>query len=123
MATKKKVKQKVGRKPWKPTEEQLENVKRLAGVFASDRAIYAMLGISAHTFYDYKKANEEFAQLLQNSSENTITAVKSALLVNALDKGNASAQMFILKTKAGWDDSNGAAENPADRHLQIQFID
>lgn len=55
--------------------------------------------IARHTYYDWRKADPDFAKLCDESSETTIDFVESKLL-ELIDEKHPAAIIFFMKTKA-----------------------
>lgn len=55
-------------------------------------------GVSRQTFYNWKTEDDEFAQAVENISEDIIDVVESKLL-SQINDNNLTAIIFFLKTK------------------------
>lgn len=65
---------------------------------ANVSATCAALGISRRTFYNWKNANKELANGLEEVEESLIDFAESKLVEN-IQEGNMTAILFYLKTK------------------------
>lgn len=71
----------------------------------TDEQIAHNMGIATSTFYEWKKKNPKFSEVLKKNKEVVDLEVENALLKSALS-GNITAQIFWLKNrkKAQWRD-------------------
>src|SRR5215475_12975961 len=96
MATISAPKKKVGRPRFEPTDEQRAMVERAAGLGVTQDNICALLGgMSKHTLENH------FREELDRGMALTHYKVGDSLVQNALN-GNVAAQIFYLKTRCGW---------------------
>ena len=89
----------VGRPKWVP--ENLEQVESLASRGLTLEQIAACLGIHVSTLYEKKKEYSDFAEAIKRGKAKGIAHVANKLIANA-EAGNVTAQIFFLKTQAGW---------------------
>ncbi len=85
-----------GRPKYIPTPESRQRVKRLAAAGMSQDKIALSLGISKNTL------TSNFREELDLGLAEANATVASALFKNATANGNVTAQIFWLKTRAGW---------------------
>ncbi len=96
-----KKKGKGGRKPWKPTADELKQIESLAGRGFFESEIMMHLGISKDTFYKNKGSNPEFTEALKKGRLNS-KVFFTGKLVELASKGNTAAIIFGLKTLHGY---------------------
>lgn len=89
---------------------------------ATDKDVYERLGVSADSFYEYKKKQPEFSELLKNSKDYCDAKVENALYEAALS-GNITAQIFWLKNRrpAQWRENPVNKDLPEDVPLRINI--
>lgn len=85
-----------GRPPHEPTEKSRTEVKALAGFGISEADIGKHLGITSRTLRKYYREELDTGHIQANAK------VAAALFRQAVDKGNVTAQIFWLKTRARW---------------------
>lgn len=90
-----------GPKPWKPTPEDLAKIRLYAGLGATHDNIGALMGRSADTLNKHPEVREALAA----GKAEVIAKIAGQLVKKALD-GNLTAQIFYLKTQAGWKETN-----------------
>lgn len=95
MAVRKKAERKRGRPKYAPTPQDRQRVKSLAAAGMAQDKIALSLGISKNTL------TANFREELDLGLAEANAAVASALFKNATG-GNVTAQIFWLKTRAGW---------------------
>ena len=82
--------------PHVPTLETKAKVNALSSFGITRAKIAKYIGISVPTLDKY------YEEELETALIDKIVAVANALYSNAVDKGNVAAQIFFLKTQAGW---------------------
>lgn len=122
------------RPEWEITPERISKLKQYAFDGMNKSQIADCLGIHINTLIDKLKVSEEFKEAYeQGRSEglaaeaNEIRAVKASLFKNAKDHevvtkdgdaievpGDVKAQTFIMKARAGWQDTK-----PAETQINI----
>lgn len=85
-----------GRPTFKPTAEQRKHVKAMVGFGIPLTDISNVVGIAPNTL------TKHFAHEIATGAADANAEVAGALFKNAVKKGNVAAQIFWLKTKAGW---------------------
>lgn len=89
--------------PNRKQEKVAENKKKLLEKLHSSLGIVSTacesIGISRRTFYNYLEQDKDFAENVKQIEERQIDFVETALLQN-IKKGDSSAIIFYLKTKA-----------------------
>ena len=94
-----------GRVPTELTDEQKMQVEALAAYLNSEQ-IAEFLGISRTTFYSIMKRDPEVSERYKRGRAKVIGSVGKSLIQNALE-GNITAQIFYMKTQAGWKETEG----------------
>lgn len=85
---------------YKPTQAQRENVKVLAAIGIPQADICRLVEINGKTI-DEKTLRKHFGEELKNGVLVANATIAKSLFDNA-KKGNVTAQIFWLKTRAGW---------------------
>lgn len=85
-----------GRPSFKPTDENKELVRQLVMVGVSHEQIAMAIGIGARTLYRYFREELDTAACQANAK------VAQSLFHNAVVENNVAAQIFWMKTRAGW---------------------
>lgn len=103
----------------KPTDEKRKLVRALASVGIIHEDIAGKIDISTDTLVKYYK------QELHDGRVDAIANVGRKLYESAMS-GNTTAQMFYLKTKGGWSETNkheitGASGIPLS--VAVEFVD
>ena len=80
--------------------EQKEQIGNLAKTLTQEQ-IADFLGISRRTFIEMLNRDEELSAHYKKGKSEAIAGVAGHLLKNCA-KGNVTAQIFFLKTQAGW---------------------
>lgn len=100
-----------------PTQETIETVEGMAAVGITQEQIAEYLGISVDTLYKYYKEQLRRAGIEAN------TSVAQSLYSQATS-GNVTAQIFWLKTRAGWKekaDTNDDKDKGEPNNIVMQF--
>ena len=90
-----------------PTDKSRTIVSSWARVGHSQELICQKLGISKPTLEKHYRAELDLA------AADMVSAVGSALYANAM-QGNVTAQIFIMKTRAGWRETDRIEHTGAD---------
>ena len=102
---------KTGRPPLNLNPEEVEQVERMAA-YLNQEQIAAVLGISSDTFRRIMKQNESVSIAYKRGRASNVGNVAAALMRNATEKNNVLAQMFFLKCRGGWVESQPEQEKP-----------
>lgn len=94
------------------TAEQKDEVKTLASVLNSEQ-MADYFGISRTTFYEIMKRDEEVSEQYKKGKAEAIESVAQNLILKARD-GNLGAQIFFLKTQAGWKETQSHEHSSPD---------
>lgn len=86
------------------TEKQISEIETLA-VFLTQEQIADYFGISKRTFNNMRERDKEIDRLYNKGKAKGIAKIANGLFQTAV-AGNTSAQMFYLKTQAGWRENN-----------------
>ena len=86
---------KAGRPAFQPTEEQRYTVSLMAAIGIPQEDMCPAIGVTRPTL------RKHFKEELAVGKTKAITQVAGSLMRQALD-GNVTAQIFFLKTRAGW---------------------
>ncbi len=89
---------KAGRKPYKPTPEQIKVVTAMAGYGITQEGIARVIGTTPVTLRKYYGAILEKAAIEANAQ------VAQSLFQMATKQQNVAAAIFWLKVRAGWVD-------------------
>lgn len=87
---------KAGRPSFKPTDEQRKTVRAMVAYGVPLDDVSSVIGI------DRKTLSKHFPEEIANAAAEANAKVAQALYRQAVDQGNTTAQIFWLKTKAGW---------------------
>ena len=93
-------KNKGGRPMIKFSEEQKKEVETLAAVLSTEQ-IADYFGISRRVFFDILDRDEEVSALYKKGKARAVGFVAQNLIQKART-GDLGAQIFYLKTQAGW---------------------
>jgi predicted transcriptional regulator len=104
-------------------EIDLAKVEALASRLLTKEQIAISLGISDDTLYLRQRENKDFQEAIKRGREKGVAAVANKLVESA-NKGNTTAQIFILKTHGGQEwreqkDVNLTASQP----VSIKIVD
>ena len=98
-------KKKPGRKRITFTDDQLEEIKHLAGLGVSESAIADKMGVSLSTIARRKRESDKFDAYIRAGKLKSIADVSNALYDSATGRNgnppNVSAQIFFLKNRGG----------------------
>ena len=120
MTTEIAVPKKRGRPMMVITKEKMHQVEKLAAVLTTEQ-IADFLGIARRTFYDEMNRNPELAAHYKSGKSKAIASVGGHLLAKA-QKGDLTAMIFYLKTRAGWRETKEDIPLP-DNHFSITITD
>lgn len=93
--------EKRGRPEWIPNEETLKTVESLAAQGLTKEQIANCLGISYQTLNEKSKEYSDFSDAIKRGSAKGIATISNALFSSA-KTGNTTAQLFYLKCRGGW---------------------
>ena len=105
-------KDKGGRPQVELTDKQISEVETLAAILSTEQ-IADYFGISRATWYNLMERNEEVFRHYKKGKARAIASVASNLVKKA-NSGDLVAQIFFLKTQAGWKETQkieGGGEN------------
>ena len=91
-----------GRPKKQITEDQLEHIERLASVLNTGQ-LAGFLGMCENTFRKLRAEDPRIDEAYKKGRSDAMAKVGVSLLKQALG-GNTTAQIFYLKTQAGWRD-------------------
>lgn len=91
-----------GRPKKELTEDQIEQVGRLSSILNA-KQIADFLGMCENTFLQRRKEDPRIDEAYKKGKADATAKVGASLLKQAL-AGNTTAQIFYLKTQAGWRD-------------------
>jgi len=91
-----------GRPKKELTEDQIEQVGRLSSVLNA-KQIADFLGMCENTFLQRRKEDPRIDEAYKKGRSDAMAKVGASLLRQAVN-GNTTAQIFYLKTQAGWRD-------------------
>jgi hypothetical protein len=116
-------KKKPGRPAWVPNEETLKTVESLAAQGLTQEQIASCLGICVDTLIEKKKEYSEFSDSIKRGQSKGIAAISNSLFQSA-KSGNTTAQLFYLKCRAGWKETNameltGKDGNPIEIDIDV----
>jgi len=80
--------------------------------YLNQEQIAAVLGISADTFRRIMRSNESVSIAYKKGRASNVGNVAAALVRNATEKNNVLAQIFYLKARGGWVESQPEQEKP-----------
>lgn len=87
---------KPGRPRFEPTDEQRKTVRAMVAYGVPLDDVASVIGI------DRKTLSKHFDREIKTAATEANAKVAQALYRQAVDQGNITAQIFWLKTKAGW---------------------
>lgn len=104
--------------PHEPTDKSRAQVSALSSFGITQVKVAAYIGISEPTLVKY------YRRELDISLTDKIVQVANALFNNAVENNNVSAQIFFLKTRAGWREveRDDNADKPDIGKIQIEVI-
>lgn len=84
-----------------PVELDLALIEELAGRGLTHIQIADSLGISPRTLFKHKNEDEAVAEAVKRGHARGVSVVANALM-EQVKKGNVTAQIFYLKCRGGW---------------------
>lgn len=100
------------------TQKQKDQLESLA-VFLTQEQIADYFGISKRTFNYMRERDEEIDAAYRKGKASAIVDIAGGLYQEAM-KGNLGAQIFYLKTQAGWRETNRVEiESTSDKPTRI----
>jgi hypothetical protein len=84
-----------------PLELNLADIENLAGRGLTHAQIADSLGVSARALFNHKARDQEVADAIKRGQAKGVFVVASALM-EQVKKGNVTAQIFYLKCRGGW---------------------
>jgi|SRR6056300_1754894 len=93
------------------TDAELQQVEKMAA-YLNKAQIAACLGIAENTFLRICKQNESVDAAYKKGKASNVGNVAAALVRNATEKNNVLAQIFYLKSRGGWVESQPEQERP-----------
>ncbi len=111
-----------GRPPVELTEQQITELGALSAVLNTNQ-IADYFGISHVTFKAIRDRDERVSFAYKNGKAKAIASIAGNLISQA-KSGNTSAQMFYLKTQAGWreQETEHQANNETIKKIEIEVI-
>jgi len=110
-----------GRPPVELTDEQIKEVQTLSAVL-NTKQIADYLGVSHVTFKAIRDRDENVSFAYKNGKAKAIASIAGNLIKSAKD-GNTSAQIFYLKTQAGWKETKVIESTESDKASNRHFVD
>jgi len=102
-------KNKGGRPRTELTEEQIKQVEQLAALLNQEQ-LCDFLGIPSRTFREICNRDERVSAAYKKGAAQAIGTVAQSLIRRAT-QGNVTAQIFFLKTRAGWREQAPETDN------------
>jgi hypothetical protein len=106
--------EKTGRKPVVLNDDQILELGTLSAVLNTVQ-LADYFGISHVTFKALRDRDEKVSFAYKNGKAKAIANIGNNLISQAND-GNVSAQIFYLKTQAGWKESDGDSEKESNAY-------
>jgi hypothetical protein len=102
------------------TVEQKSELKTLAKVLSAEQ-IADYFGISRTTFFEIKSRDEEVSVLYKKGKSEAVASIAAGLLKKA-QGGDLGAQIFFLKTQAGWKEKSEIEHTSPDESMKPTTI-
>jgi hypothetical protein len=107
------------------SEEQIKQIEVLASVLTIEQ-LSDYFGISHDTFSRICERNPDVLRKYKKGKSKAIGNIANSLLTKARE-GDLTAQMFYLKTQAGWRETNrlehsGPDGGPLKGKIEIEFV-
>ena len=102
---------------WIPSAEELKKVEALASRGMTEENIAHCLGIRPETLSKKKHEFEQLVQAIKRGKAKGIAMVTNELLKN-IQLGNVTAQIFYLKSQAGWKEAKDEPNTSAQSLIQ-----
>jgi len=106
-----------GRPPRVFSEEEVAQVEALAAV-TSKKQMADYFGISETTLREVEGRQPEVSIAYQKGRAKAIAKMGSSLIQNGL-KGNVTAQIFYMKTQAGWRETE---QEQGNHNITLQIV-
>lgn len=106
-----------GRPPRVFSEEEVAQVEALAAV-TSKKQMADYFGISETTLREVEGRQPEVSIAYQKGRAKAIAKMGSSLIQNGL-KGNVTAQIFYMKTQAGWRETE---QEQGNQNITLQIV-
>lgn len=100
---------KTGRPPLSLNPEEVQQVERLAA-YLNQEQIAGVLGIAPDTLRRIMRENESVSIAYKKGRASKVNLVAESLFKNATEKNNVLAQIFYLKARGGWVESQPEQE-------------
>jgi hypothetical protein len=84
-----------------PLELDLVTIEDLAGRGLTHAQIADSLGISERSLFNHKNRDDDVREAIRRGQARGVSVVASALM-DQVRKGNVTAQIFFLKCRGGW---------------------
>ena len=107
-----------GRKKKGFTDEQIEEVEKLAAVLTQAQ-LADFFGMSERTFRNRKTEDDRIDAAYKQGRASALANVGMSLLQQALD-GHTTAAIFYLKTQGGWKEPREPYDDPYERAQAIR---
>jgi len=91
-----------GRPPFEPTKEQRQLVEMAVAVGIPQEQIRTLILKQSGKSISQNTLSKHFGEEIRNASAKASIKVGASLYHNAVVEGNVAAQIFWLKTRAGW---------------------
>lgn len=101
---------KTGRKPTAPPPNAVELVRDLAADGFSIIGVAARMGVSKDTFYRWLDDDPDLKDAFDLGRENERWTLHNLLYRQAVEQGNATAAMFLLKARHGYKEGDQSAQ-------------
>jgi hypothetical protein len=92
--------------------------RALAATGHNVRGIAAYFGVSVDVFNRWQEENPEIAEAFSNGREQERMTLHNSLFLQATQKGNASAAMFLLKARHGYREGDQSDQS---NRVQVVF--
>lgn len=101
---------KAGRKPTKPPADAAGQIRDLAADGFTVVGVAARMGISFRTFNRWLEDHEDLKDAFDQGREQERFNLHNLLYRQAMEKGNATAAMFLLKARHGYREGDQSAQ-------------
>ena len=110
-----------GRPPWKPTPEQLEQVKQMSGMGITHVQMSAIMGV------DEKTIRKHCRKEIDSGAVEATLKVAQNLFHQATEQNNTAAMIFWMKARAGWSEKtrtelSGPDGGPVENKWTVEFV-
>lgn len=107
-----------GRKPKQPPRDAATRIEAFAADGFSIRGVAAGLGVAQDTFRKWLDDSPELQEAFDNGREKERYALHNMLYRQAIEKGNSTAAMFLLKSRHGYREGD---QSETGNKVQINF--